>query len=419
MEGVQIQNFGGIKELQIELNSINVFIGKQASGKSITVKLIYFFKGIFREIIDGYQSGKSKAEIDSVIIKKFIEYFPIDNWPSKTFYIRYFFNDEYIEVKRIDKTKIKIEYSELVKKQFSNCRRLINSDKERIKNDDEYGIYRPSVSITSKYIKRLQKELGQTVGLTQIFIPAGRSFFANLQSSIFSFLSNNNAIDPFLIEFGSFYENIKPITTRNYIPKSKNEIVSIIDSYLLEILNAKYHREKDKDFLVHNDKRKINVSFSSSGQQETLPLLLILKAISIIGFIGDGATIFIEEPEAHLFPEAQRKIVELIASVYKLSNNNLQFFITTHSPYILTSCNNLLQAQKVRASLKTNSSINKLNKIVPEHTQINPLEINSYAMNNNTAFNILNREFGIIESSYLDSVSENIAIDFDGILNLS
>ena len=46
-EKIKIHNFGGITNLEAEFNQINIFIGPQASGKSITVKLIFFFKNIF------------------------------------------------------------------------------------------------------------------------------------------------------------------------------------------------------------------------------------------------------------------------------------------------------------------------------------------------------------------------------------
>ena len=44
-----------------------------------------------------------------------------------------------------------------------------------------------------------------------VFIPASRSFFANLQKNIFSFLAENIDIDPFMKEFGSKYELAKKL----------------------------------------------------------------------------------------------------------------------------------------------------------------------------------------------------------------
>ena len=51
-EFIRISNFGGIKEMEMELKPINVIIGPQASGKSVTAKLLYFFKSFFGEIFE-------------------------------------------------------------------------------------------------------------------------------------------------------------------------------------------------------------------------------------------------------------------------------------------------------------------------------------------------------------------------------
>ncbi|PSD34013.1 hypothetical protein, partial [Acinetobacter radioresistens] len=48
-----------------------------------------------------------------------------------------------------------------------------------------------------------------------VYVPAGRSFFANLQKSIFNFLTNNLPIDFFLKEFGARYERMKYGCTEN------------------------------------------------------------------------------------------------------------------------------------------------------------------------------------------------------------
>ena len=52
-----------------------------------------------------------------------------------------------------------------------------------------------------------------------------------------------------------------------------------------------------------------------------------------------------EEPEAHLYPETQSDIVELIGLLANLYHN--QIIKTTHRPYILSAFNNLLYAYQV------------------------------------------------------------------------
>jgi len=47
----------------------------------------------------------------------------------------------------------------------------------------------------------------------------------------------------------------------------------------------------------------------------------------------------IEEPEAHLFPESQKEIIDILGLLSSIFPENMSFFLTSHSPYILTSIN--------------------------------------------------------------------------------
>lgn len=416
MEKIIIKNFAGIEELEITLNRINIFIGRQASGKSVTAKLIYYFKGVSRDFLESALSDKTKVQAEKKLLTKFEEYFPADTWPTKNFEITYFFDSNFIKIKT-EKTKLKIEFSDTVANLFLLCKRLIKSDRGKFVPEDRFEIYRPSFRVHERYMDIVEKELGLNASFHPLFIPAGRSFFANLQSSIFSFLSNNKAIDPILVDFGSFYENIKPISTRNPLIKEDKNIYSLADNLIYEIIGGKYHREKNKDYLIHADKRKINVSFSSSGQQETLPLLLILKSLLRIGFMGSGSSVFIEEPEAHLFPAAQKKIIELMGLIFNNSKTNSQLIITTHSPYVLTSINNLIQANIISNSLSKGQK-SKLYKIIPQEFLINEKYLNAIAFKDGKIESIVDKESGLIFSKYLDSVSEEIAVEFDKLLDL-
>lgn len=378
---------------------------------------MYFFKSFFREFFESAENEENKSELNKKLLKKFEEFFPEDSWKDTIFEIQFFYNDNnYARVyKNKIKSKLYIDYSDLVYKQYSNAKRLIKVDKDKFQAKDKFEVYRPDYKVYQKYINIVKNDLGKNCAYSQIFIPAGRSFFATLQSSIFSFLSNNKAIDPFLVEFGSFYENIKGIASREFDSKNKSEY-KIIDDLILEILGGKYQRIKSKDYIVHEDKRRINLAYASSGQQETLPLTLILRALTRISFTGDGLTLYIEEPEAHLFPSAQKKVVELIVTVFKLSRCESQIILTTHSPYIISSFNNLLQAGIIEENFPKKhdelySFVNKL-FIIPQKN------VNAYSVEKSNFNNIIDSEFGLIDSEYLDSISSIIANEFNNLINL-
>lgn len=413
-EKLTIKNFGGIQNISIELNSFNILIGPQASGKSITAKLFFYFKSFPDMLFNSAEDEDMKREFDLKLSKRFEEYFPIHSWPQKDFNIKYEIEDLFIEVSRLKSNKISIKYSSFFKNELLKYRRNIIKFKQAEAEKEDFDTYRRPYRLRERYLRSLSRRF-ENYGSSQFFIPAGRSFYANLQSSIFSFLSSNKAIDPFLIEFGSFYESIKGYEERRFgrIREKDNADINLLFE---AVLCGKYLREKDKDFLVHKDKRKINLSYASSGQQETLPLALILRALESIRFSTGGATIFIEEPEAHLFPLAQKLIVEFIAHVYNQSKSKLQFVITTHSPYILASINNLMHAGALSEKIDENQKI-KLHEIISEKIILKPSSVNAFSLKSGFIESLICEETKLISQSILDSVSDDIAIQFDKLLD--
>lgn len=410
MEKIKIENFAGIKSMEFEFKSINILIGPQGSGKSITVKLLYFFKNFVSEIIKSIDSEETKRELDKRQKETFTNFFPKESWPKGNFRISYLIDETEIYIEKTNNI-LNFGYSENLKKAFNKGKKIFSDEKKKIAENPKLN----SFSFKRKSIDKLREcfgvEISTVATYDQFFIPAGRSFFANIQKSIFSFLSDNRSLDPFLIEFGSFYENLKRLYKDVVNDKQDKEFDEIVS----QILNSSYHREKDKDFLIHSDNRKVNLSNASSGQQETLPLIVILRALNVINF-NSGATIYIEEPEAHLFPIAQKRIVQLLARTFNNKKSNFQIIVTTHSPYILSSFNNLLQAGRLN-ELKPNN-IEDIEKIVPKDEQINPNLLCAYSLNKGVKEILIDDETHLISQTILDSVSSEIANEFGNLLDI-
>lgn len=423
MEKLIIRNFLGISQIELELSSINILIGSQATGKSICAKLCYFFKGFVQELLNSVEDARTKREIDSSYRKKFERYFPSQTWGKAKFKVRYEINGFYIEVSRDDpsKTTIKLKYSEIFKKELNRLRRLFKQNLNRLENEYEDEYYDTSRAFYNARINsefHLQKHIDPIVTNSQLFIPAGRSFFANLQSSIFSFLSSNKAIDPFLTEFGKFYENIKryPLKRRTRDDKRRSLLASI-DDLIEEILRGRHVTERGKDFLISSDSRRTNIANASSGQQEMLPLALILRMLPFIRPFRSGYTTYIEEPEAHLFPSAQRIIVELMALIFNNTDSRLQLFITTHSPYILTSFNNLIHAGFIHSKIP-DSKKEKLYEIIPKDRLLTLDNIKAYSLSDGKSIEIKCDDCGLITAEILDSVSDDLSTQFDNLMSL-
>ena len=415
METIYIENFAGIKKMDFDFKSINILIGPQGSGKSVTVKLMYFFKNFINEIVKNIENEESKRDLDKNQKEIFLNFFPKETWPKDDFLIIYKNNITSISLKKVD-SKIIFEYSENLKKLLKKGKKIYTSEKAKYANDHKISNFRFKRELSDKITKCIQEELGVESTFEQFFVPAGRSFFANIQSTIFSFLSDNRSLDPFLIEFGSFYESLKRyyndiIVNNNSHQRQDKEF----DELISQILNSNYLREKEKDYLIHKDSRKVNLTNASSGQQETLPLIIILKALNYISSSGGGFTLYIEEPEAHLFPTAQKRIVELLARTFNSKNRNFQIFITTHSPYILSSFNNLIYAGNLAENIKYST---RVEDVISPKEYLESYLFSVYSLRNNVKSYLIDEETKLITTTILDSVSDDISIEFDKLLNI-
>lgn len=413
MEKLIIENFGGLKRLEIEFKSINILIGPQASGKSIAVKLSYFFKTFFSEIFNSIESGETKRDLDKRQIDRFINYFPKDSWIKGSFKIEYENNGFLIVIEKADGGQLVFGYSKNLKEIIEKGRRLFKEDQKDLGQSQRNPSFIRRRNIRIKYNQIISSEVSEISGYNQYFIPAGRSFFANIQSTIFSFLSDNRSLDPFLIEFGAFYEDFKQLSLRFQEDKSKRK--DGFDRLISQIMNGEYLREKEKDYLVHRDGRKVNLLNASSGQQETLPLVVVLKALGKYRLSPVGATLYIEEPEAHLFPTSQMKMVKLLTRTFNSKSLNSQIIVTTHSPYILSSFNNLLQAGVI---LESNLDNSELFNVVPEVEIIDPNVLTAYSLRNGIGEKIINDETRLISSNILDYVSDEISLEFGQLLDI-
>jgi hypothetical protein len=73
---------------------------------------------------------------------------------------------------------------------------------------------------------------------------------------------------------------------------------------------------------------------------ESIPLLTFLK----YGIIKKGSLVILEEPEAHLHPDAQRNLVRLLI---RLVNRGVRVLLITHSPYVLQQINNCIMLYRL------------------------------------------------------------------------
>lgn len=136
-----------------------------------------------------------------------------------------------------------------------------------------------------------------------------------------------------------FIEKLPNFSPEKYYSDESRQFSRIVNLLEDRILKGKIEYIKYLGKIMYEfGNKKIPLQQSSSLVVETTPLLLYLKYSK---FIDKDVLILIEEPEAHLHPDAQRIIARVLV---RLVNRGLYVVLITHSPYIIQQINNCIRA---------------------------------------------------------------------------
>jgi hypothetical protein len=259
--------------------------------------------------------------------------------------------------------------------------------------------------------KSLLKLLGKEFVPYQLFVPAGRSFFTSIGKAVAAF-EQGRILDPLTVRFGRLFTTFKE--RRYFIDREPEEATrKALSKALSEILGGELVVNRDTEYVKTTDGRTIPMSALSSGQQELLPLLTVLPVI----FSRERRRLlYIEELEAHLFPMAQSKLVEILASVLNQSGPALDMVLTTHSPYVLAKLNNLIKAG-VLGKILPEPLKPKLGEIINKRFWLGTKFVRAYAIKDGILDQIIDPD-GFIDADYLDDVSGDISKEFSKLLEL-
>ena len=431
METLEIINFLTIKEADIVIKKMNIIIGSQATGKSIIAKLIYLFQSFLSEELIGLAYEQADHDVvEQRIINNFETIFPKYGWLKQDFSIVYMTNNIVLTINhdsKNDQQLLRFTYSdsfaELMRQAKSLCEMFVSTYEDFVATIDEVEF---TNSMRYSQAKRYIRE--STFGvesITTIFIPAGRAFFATIQKNIFSLLASNINLDTFIKKFGYTYEKYKSIyehldydlSNQMQNMEDSDSLLQLSSKSIIEKILIGEYRHQSKEDWIYNpaNETMVNLSDASSGQQESLPMLLILSAVPFSS-PKQTTSFFIEEPEAHLFPSAQKSITELFSLLYNGKNSN--FFITTHSPYILTALNVLIKAGNIYNSTNDRDVKEKINAIVDKQLHIKFEDVAAYTIKDGILEGILNEDLQIIGSSIIDSVSDEFESEYNALLDL-
>lgn len=409
MSKIRLRNIGPIKKgLQntsdyIEFKGVTVFIGDQGTGKSTIAKLFSTLSWIEKALVRGDFSTQYVMQYNR-FKNKFLAYQNISNYLNDNSYFEYIGN------------AFDFEYS---KGQF----------KATSKQSNKYSF--PKI----------------------MYVPAERNFVSSVEK-------------PDLIKR-------LPLPLYTFMDEYEDAKLNTKGNFALPIGNAKfeYRRQTKKSYIIGND-YNIELTEASSGYQSLVPLIMVTKHLSDIiqnktndhrkeinrdeeerirkavsELIKDNKITdevlkaaleelsfrfkyssfinIVEEPEQNLFPTSQKKILFELLKYYNENDNN-NFVITTHSPYIINYLSLAIQSSYLKEKIdqlekgeKKKELLERLNRDVPLESSVETNKVNIYQIDDKGVINRLEMPYGIpSDKNYLNQQLRFGNVVFDSLLEI-
>ena len=424
MKIINIKDFGPIDVVTLDLDkSMQVFIGPQASGKSTVSKVVYFCRKIrdytLAFLMDDnqfYYNNPSDyySNYMKFLTKQFMGCFGTTKH-MQPFTIEYHINDETVIHINLAEGYVKFHFSKFLNKEINDIVQFAAKAREQTSVFEKYSTID---TVYNQLRIRLRTLFEDDADI--IYIPAGRSILSSMSDQLndVPIAYMDLTMQEFMkltrtakTSFGTGLKGVVERYTKTVTGQIQNDTVEKATNLIHSILKADYVSDIDGEKMYIDTQKWVKLMYSSSGQQESLWILMLV----FLAILEKNKTFMvIEEPEAHLFPEAQKSIVELIALM--MNSTKSQILITTHSPYVLTSLNLLLYSSGVESNKNTESDI------VNRQLRIDPQKFNAFKIDvsgkTHKLCTIFDTASGMIDTEYIDTVSSITNESLEQLINL-
>ncbi len=385
MDRIKIHNFGPIKDIDIELSKLMVFIGPQGIGKSALAKLLTIFSDIY------WWTNVCKNNNPMSEFKKM----GIVNYFSPDTYIDYYGRNDVNICYRDGKFDISMkDFSQQDIYEF--CKMLISSS---------YSDHIIDMGLDIVDSQHIEKTIKGNLNFFRAnlrytcYIPAERNLAGAVSSSLANIILSKIPLPNTLMEYLSLFERAK-----NHFP-----------SYNAPFLGVVYDKEHGLNCIsvIGDVEKHLSLEECSSGIQSALPMLMITEFAREARFFDSYV---VEEPEQNLFPTNQREVLNRLIAIAN-SDACSYMVITTHSPYLLSALNVSMLASKLRSV--DVSKKEEVDSIVHPQFQIDSADVSVFSLGGKDYCEpIKDEKTGLVSVNYLDVVSDSIGADFNKLYQL-
>lgn len=420
MHQLTIDKLGPIQHCELQIKSYTILTGYQTAGKSTIAKAVYFFRTLKEDLFQlinrraysqmihqhGYDTKADSDEqtnltsdFERFARSKFLNTFGTSYSMDQEMQLQYQYSDDVIisirliaSVNTLVPNFVWIDYSPRVREFLSTH----NSTTEL----DSLG----------KELTDLFSDPFETV-----YIPAGRSVLTVLGTQFSYFYSTMDDAQKRLMDSctrdylerviklrSQFSNGLEGLVEGETLSEENLRLYEDALFLVQQVLKGRYTVSDGEERIWVDSKHYVKINFASSGQQEAVWILNLL-----VYYLATQKRAFfiIEEPESNLFPESQKLIVELISLTATAGNS---IFLTTHSPYVLGTANNLLYAYEVGKYAPEKAA-----RIISRRKWIDSSTFTALFVKNGTVSDCMDYDLMQIDNDLLDQVSHVVNEEYD------
>lgn len=409
-----IKNIGPIKNVSFDIKKVNVFMGKQSSGKSTIAKILSFCSWVekdisFHQSYDKYEKKPIEFIRNIEIFHKMKGYFRKSSeicYIGDAIKIHYFNNNiefEWLD-NRYEYKRPKISY--------------IPSERSVIILPEMEKVELPNNYLKSYLYDWLNSRRNYTIDRRFSILDTNVNYYFSEEDRENHIESNG--YDIVLSQSSSGLQSVVSLlamvddltinlyntdreTSSYELDSIKIEVTqSLIEKYVIKPYIDNYHKEGDIVDMMNILSNKI-----ANQEEEVQPLLANYRRVRENLFKYHRTNLIIEEPEQNLFPSTQKELAYKLLEYINSSPYDHIMTLTTHSPYILYAINNCILAHLVKDKYPDLDIID---------SAIAPKDINIFEIEDGEKRSIM-EENGLIGDNYFDQKMKEVMDDFYQSLN--
>jgi predicted ATPase len=411
-----IKNVGPIKEANLALNKINVFMGPQSSGKSTIAKLISHCTWVEKDVATS-QSLELYQENKDYFVNCLKDFHKLNGYfkhPDR--YVSY--KSDVIEIE-YNADSFSIEW----KKQYAYKRSKISyipSERNMIILPDVRKVEFGNSNIRSFLFDWFDARKNYSKTKKMSILDLGMDYYYNENSDEdhISF-QNGGSYDTLLSNASSGLQSVTPLLViLDYLTEwfyKEENISSLLNERQKQTNRMLIEELILKNYFNGNRKNKkdeideINEKITNRDDQ-VIKLVAKYREIEKNLFSTHNTQFIIEEPEQNLFPETQRDLVYHLLN--KCVDSGHRLTITTHSPYILYALNNCMMGGLIGDKMNDGDK----EKVKCKSSFINPKNVSIYEIYDGI-LRTVQQDDGLIGKNYFDAKMKELMDDFYVMLN--